>query len=629
LHLQGAQLRAFQILVGRKESRANIGILKVCYDGCLWLLLNIFRYCFLLEMARKNSLQSFLVGLVLSLTVTAVLPTLTAPTNALIGSGLIGTAYAALPPPTITQSSVSGDTFSVSWSPMAAVDKAPQDKYVLQFSQSTSFPNGAGATLTYNVLPPSTTFSQKFADGQWYFRMKGYDNNAAGKGKDGPWSNTIAFVIDVTGPKVTGTPDRAPDDSVNGWYTAPVTITWTGNDGSAGTGIKSCDSPTTYSGPDGLSIVITGHCVDNADNIGTGSITVNYNAGGSITPSPSPSYSLSKTHSGLVSSDSLTRGNLNSQQLKQQTNPRWFFDGSAVVQGAPYEYYEDTADGLHLGVEALAAGQWAGFFAVTPDLNAQLYHAVLTLPYNSISDNSFDTGLYVQTTNGLINYVTCAGMATPSGSFWAVVSTTGNFDQATSFETLWSDYSAGQPKTRDCTIITNGDNFLQVYLDNRLVYSSSNLKLQMPAPFNAFLEVQTSSPTSMLYSTYKDFYSADGPNISIVNAPAGGTVKIVRSGSVIASATIGSDGKASMDLGKYHFPLSATIQVYGSDKTLVTSTSSDVAIWGGDVYSVSDGSATTTTTQSTTTATTSDTTTSNKKVGAHVLPPSLFEHGKQ
>ena len=84
-------------------------------------------------------------------------------------------------------------------------------------------------------------------------------------------------VIDVTPPVVTGTPDRSPDG--NGWYNHTMTTTWSGTDNEAGgTGIKSCDSPTLYSGPDGNSISVIGHCTDNAGNIGKGNFTFNFDA---------------------------------------------------------------------------------------------------------------------------------------------------------------------------------------------------------------------------------------------------------------------------------------------------------------------------------------------------------------
>ena len=90
---------------------------------------------------------------------------------------------------------------------------------------------------------------------------------------------------DTTAPTVTGIFSR-PLES-NNRYTHPVTITWVGNDGPGGSGIASCDAPTNYSRPNGTGIVLTGHCTDNAHNVGTGSVTFNY------TVSLSHSYSLS------------------------------------------------------------------------------------------------------------------------------------------------------------------------------------------------------------------------------------------------------------------------------------------------------------------------------------------------
>jgi len=294
---------------------------------------------------------------------------------------------------------------------------------------------------------------------------------------------------------------------------------------------------------------------------------------------------IQKTTSGLVLFDSLTNGNFNSHQLQANNPNGWVYSGSAVAQNAPINYFEDKAQGLHLGVQAVADGQFAGFFAVTPHISAQLHHAVLTMPYSAISDHSFNTGLYVQTSNGLINYVTCAASVSPSGILWEIVHATGNFTQATKFETLWSEASS-QAHTRDCTIVTNGDNFLQVYLDHKLVYSSNSLDLQMPSPFNVFLEVQTSTKSKMLFATYKDFYSTASPEVSIAGAPAGGTVKIMHKGSAIATGSVNSEGRANIDLGKFHFPLSGSIKVFNDKGKLDAKTKGDISIWGGDTFVV-------------------------------------------
>ncbi len=86
--------------------------------------------------------------------------------------------------------------------------------------------------------------------------------------------DVVATPPDTTPPVVTGTPDRVPD--TNGWYNHAVTVTWTGTD--SGSGIASCDPATVYAGPDGSSIVMTGHCTDNAGNVGEGTVTIQYDA---------------------------------------------------------------------------------------------------------------------------------------------------------------------------------------------------------------------------------------------------------------------------------------------------------------------------------------------------------------
>jgi len=73
---------------------------------------------------------------------------------------------------------------------------------------------------------------------------------------------TTAIRIDRTPPVVVANADRAPDGG--GFYNHSLTATWTGND--ATSGIASCAS-TPYSGPDGMSISLTGSCKDKAGNI--------------------------------------------------------------------------------------------------------------------------------------------------------------------------------------------------------------------------------------------------------------------------------------------------------------------------------------------------------------------------
>jgi hypothetical protein len=347
------------------------------------------------------------------------------------------------------------------------------------------------------------------------------------------------------------------------------------------------------------------------------------NSATSLLPGQSPSAgaaygatlgTITKTKSGLVASDPLTASSINTSY--------WFLYGDAVEQGAPYSYSEDQS-GLHIGVQAAKSGQWGGFYAESPNSPANLYHAVLSVPFQTTPDHWWDTGLYVQTSSPKINYVTCAAVVSTAGITWTVVSTKGDSSQATEFNTLWTDTSVNQSYTRDCTIVTNGSNYLAVYLDNKLVYLSQSLDLQMPAPFNAYLEVQTSTASQELTGTYTDFYVTSKNTVKVSNAPAGSTVKIIDSSTnkILVKGTANSAGTVWLNIAKHHMPLSAYIKAYDPSGMLVAS-SSVMSIWGGDTYSVSSGAAAAITAS----ATTDNTINSwNKKVKRHELPERLYK----
>jgi len=266
----------------------------------------------------------------------------------------------------------------------------------------------------------------------------------------------------------------------------------------------------------------------------------------------------------------------------------WHYDGSAFSYfnpPAPTDLYKDS-EGLHLAVMPPNNGTYAGFFAVTSNTNATLFHAKITTPIRTISGDFFQNGLYVQTWDGRINYVTCVSITSTAGTSWHVIRTFGNTEQATSFEVLWSDPSINQPLTRDCTIITNGNNYLKVYLDGIKVYQNNTIDLQMPGPFLYFLEPQNSH-SQMLYGIYNDYYSAKDENVKLINIPpAGSRVDVINtSGNVLSTATV-TNGVATLDVGMYHFPLAVNIKVYDSNNIVIASTSGPSSMFGGDVYSV-------------------------------------------
>jgi hypothetical protein len=81
--------------------------------------------------------------------------------------------------------------------------------------------------------------------------------------------------VDTTAPTgVIGAPDRPAN--ANGWYNAPVTVTFSGTDTTSG--VASCTS-TTYSGPDSAKAAVGGTCTDTAGNTSAPvSVAVQYDA---------------------------------------------------------------------------------------------------------------------------------------------------------------------------------------------------------------------------------------------------------------------------------------------------------------------------------------------------------------
>ena len=175
---------------------------------------------------------------------------------------------------------------------------------------------------------------------------------------------------------------------------------------------------------------------------------------------------ITQTHSGLVASDSLTSG----------STTQWIFGGDAASQpGAKYSHSEDS-NGLHISVEPATGGTWSGYYAVSPPTSATLYHAFVTLGYTSVPDNGFNTGIYVQTANNdFIDYIGCLAVSVPQGNYWTVVQAYGVVVGSQVINTLYSSPINQGPLARDCTIITNGSNYLKVYIGGTVVVNRNNM----------------------------------------------------------------------------------------------------------------------------------------------------------
>lgn len=308
------------------------------------------------------------------------------------------------------------------------------------------------------------------------------------------------------------------------------------------------------------------------------------------------SYTISKVQSGLVANDPLNNQTETKQQVLADTR-YWTYYGTAVDEkNTPYDIYKDS-QGMHIGEPGpnplvFGDGSYSGYYAVSPDTSALLVHATLTATDQPVLHNDFQNQLEIMTTNGIVNYIDCGAITGPDGTYWTVVHGYGDSSEAYNFDTLWLDTSQNQPLTRDCTVITNGDNYLRVYVDNVQVYSSNTLALNMPQPFNYYLQTMNSYYNQMRYGTFQDYYVTTDEYIKVINNPSNAaTVKMVDSlGNTLASGSI-LDGSATLDVGKYNFPLESTITVYDSNNSIIAS--SPALVYGGDVFSLgSSGTAT-------------------------------------
>jgi hypothetical protein len=307
--------------------------------------------------------------------------------------------------------------------------------------------------------------------------------------------------------------------------------------------------------------------------------------GGTITPAHAlgvPLYSVKQTSSGLVASDPL---NAQLSQSQLSGSSFWFFGGDAVSEGAPYAFSEDSG-GLHIGVQATANSNYAGLYALHI-ANAMLAHAMVSAPSSTVPSGYPNVGLYLQTGGANVDYVYCGPVTASYGTYWQVDLATGNPNQAFQFQTLYYDSSANQALTRDCTIVTNGSNYLAVYLDGSQVYQASNLNLEFQQPFQFFLETQTSYAGAMFTGTFQDFYLTSSDSVTVTGMPSGSTAQLVSpSGQVLASAHE-SSGTATFEVAQYDMPIVANIKVTSALGLSIASTSSPASIWGGNSYSLS------------------------------------------
>jgi hypothetical protein len=313
----------------------------------------------------------------------------------------------------------------------------------------------------------------------------------------------------------------------------------------------------------------------------TGTITI-----GNLGTKTSPG-GLEQTRSGLAASDPLNK--IQSQQQLQSNSSYWQYGGTSDQNSSYYGFFESAND-LHIGVSSTNDTAWTGYYAVTPPTNASLVHAVLTSPSN-LTSGYYDIGLYMQSSDQLLNYLACVAITTPSGTVWGLVHAQGTTSDDALITPLWVESGSHQPLTQSCTIVTNGANSVTLYLNGARVYQAIDLALNMPAPYSFFVEDESLIPGQIVYGQYQDFYATTAGTLTLTNLPSSAS-EVVLAGpnnQTILTAPA-SSGKATINLGNYTYPIAAYVRVYSSttdlsNTTLVAYTPAVQQIYGGDQFS--------------------------------------------
>ena len=294
--------------------------------------------------------------------------------------------------------------------------------------------------------------------------------------------------------------------------------------------------------------------------------------------------SIKQIQSGLVISDPLNDKILNKAQY-EDSSEFWILGGSAQNLEAPYDYFMDK-DGIHIGVQSPELGTYVGSSSLVPPTEGNLFHASITAPKKTIPDGYINNGLIVQGSDWTPNYITCVAVTNQEGTSWSVIYSYINSNGDSEYDILFEDYDPNNPQSRDCTINTDGRNLLRVFLDETEVFTNNAMGMNLQTPLISSLEVQSSYPGEKLYGIFSDYYITVDSNIQVNNLPPSveSVVLLDSSNTEIASGIV-ENGVAVVDIGKFSYPLTATIRAMDQDGP-IASTSSPVEIFGGDIYEV-------------------------------------------
>jgi len=262
---------------------------------------------------------------------------------------------------------------------------------------------------------------------------------------------------------------------------------------------------------------------------------------------------LSRLHSGLLIADSLDVS-LTLGQLQDQ----YALDGSA---GPKLGWVSETPAGLAVGIKAHHG--WAGWFASTVHAAgpAVAWHAVLSptaLPLGTKGRGLAVFAVQTATTqkSGVINYIVVAADSR-SGSYRWLIGYAHGLVAGASTQVLWTSKWRPNPiggtrlASQAVTIVTDGSHSLSVWFGADKVFSSERLVLKMPAPFQAYLEVQSSAPA--YHARFNDFWVSDDAPLVVRGLRDGSQVELTSGAHgagapTVTKAVAGLGGTATLSL---------------------------------------------------------------------------------
>jgi len=257
------------------------------------------------------------------------------------------------------------------------------------------------------------------------------------------------------------------------------------------------------------------------------------------TPPRDAAGGVSLARSGLAMADPFDQPVSQGQLLDH-----YVFNGSAAP-GVGWS--RATAGGLEVGVHR--HGGWAGWFAVTLDAAGPgvVWHTEMSRPGRAVTSGEGEAVFAVQTAttqhSGAINYIVVSALSLRGKGEWLVGYAHGVVANADT-EVLWrSPLRADSPTTEPVTIRTDGHSRLVVWLGGRQVYASDRLRLDIPTPFQAYLEVQ--SRDIGYVASFRDFWVTDADPVTVTGASPGARVGLV-TGHGAVTAIAGPTGTASL-----------------------------------------------------------------------------------